>query len=185
MNTDTQRARDAWIALRCQLGEPRAFEELVTEMERPLLYYAAKLTRSEEVALDVLQEVWIRVFRIINRLREPAALRAWLYRIVRGIALNHLRAEKTRRHAEEAVAVEVDPVTPEPEFDTEDVAALHHALDELDTKHREVLVLHFLEELSIDEIASVVGCPAGTVKSRIHYAKRAVARCLEVKRDES
>ena len=185
MDTATQRTRDTWIALRCQLGEPRGFEALVAEMERPLLYYAARLTRSDEVALDVLQEVWIQVFRIINRLREPAALRTWLYRIVRGIALNHVRAETTRRHAEEAAAEEIDTTTAEPEFDTVDVAELHDALDELDEKHRDVLVLHFLEELSIDEIATVVGCPPGTVKSRIHYAKRALARRLEVKHDES
>jgi RNA polymerase sigma-70 factor (ECF subfamily) len=185
MDTATQKTHDAWIALRCQLGEPGAFEALVAEMERPLLYYAARLTRSDEVALDVLQEVWIRVFHIINRLREPAALRTWLYRIVRGVALNHVRDETTRRHAEEAAADELDPATAEPEFDTVDVTALHEALDELDDKHREALVLHFLEELSIEEIATVVACPPGTVKSRIHYAKRALARRLEVKHDES
>jgi RNA polymerase sigma-70 factor (ECF subfamily) len=185
MDTSTRKTRDTWIALRCQLGEPGAFEILVTEMERPLLYYAARLTRSDEIALDVLQEVWIRVFRNIRRLREPAALRTWLYRMVRGVALNHVRAETTRRDAEEAAAEELDAATVDPEFDTVDAAALHDALDELDAKHREVLVHHFLEELSIDEIATVVGCPPGTVKSRIHYAKRALARRLEVKHDES
>jgi RNA polymerase sigma-70 factor (ECF subfamily) len=179
MDTETRRARDAWIALRCQLGEPGAFEALVAEVERPLLCYAARLIGSDEVALDVLQEVWVKVFRTIGRLREPAALRTWLYRIVRGVALNHVRAETTRRRAEERAGEEPDLSSPDPDFDHVDVTRLHRALEKLDANHREVLVLHFLEELSIDEIGSVVGCPSGTVKSRIHYAKRALARHLE------
>ncbi len=57
MDTATSRTHDEWIAIRCRLGEPGAFAELVREMERPLLYYAAKLVASNDLALDVLQEV--------------------------------------------------------------------------------------------------------------------------------
>lgn len=63
------------MALRCQSGEPDAFEDLVHVMERPLLYYATKLLGNEERAIDALQDVWIRVFRGIRRLKDPGSLR--------------------------------------------------------------------------------------------------------------
>jgi RNA polymerase sigma-70 factor (ECF subfamily) len=66
----------------------------------------------------------------------------------------------------------------EPSFAEEDSAALHEALNEIGLKHREVLVLHFLEDLSMAEIAKVVGCSEGTVKSRIYYAKKAMKQIL-------
>src|SRR5207253_1216868 len=64
-------------------------------------------------------------------------------------------------------------------FSAEDAARVHAALDRLAPEHREVLVLRFLEDLSYDDVARVVGCPVGTVRSRLHYAKRALATVLE------
>jgi RNA polymerase sigma-70 factor (ECF subfamily) len=81
------RTQDEWIALRCQAGEQNAFEDLVASMERPLLYYATKLTGNTETALDVLQDVWMVVFRGIKRLKDPGSLRPWLYRITHGLAV--------------------------------------------------------------------------------------------------
>jgi RNA polymerase sigma-70 factor (ECF subfamily) len=165
------RTRDEWLALRCQAGEPGAFEDLLGVMERPLLYYAAKLVRSEERALDVLQEVWLRVFRDMRRLKDPASLRPWLYRLTHGIAVDRIRGSVSRERAEEAQTVEWQE-SAEPEWSWADADAVHEALDGLELKHREVLVLHFLEDFSVEEIAAAVGCPAGTVKSRIYHAKK-------------
>lgn len=171
------RTRDEWIALRCQSGEPGAFEDVVAVMERPLLYYATKLTGNEESALDVLQDAWIKVFRGIRRLKEPASLRPWLYRITHAIAVDRIRRNSCRERAEE-VHIEAFQESADPSFAEEDSAALHDALNEIEFKHREVLVLHFLEDFSTAEIAEVVGCAEGTVKSRIHYAKRAMKGIL-------
>src|SRR6266516_2962629 len=143
MDTAT-RAQDEWLALRCQSGEPDAFEDLVHVMERPLLYYAAKLLGNEERAVEALQDVWIRVFRGIGKVKDPASLRCWLYRITYGISIDRIRRDVSR------------------------------ALDQLDLRHREVLVLHFLEDFSVAEVAAVVGCPEGTVKSRMYHAKKAM-----------
>jgi RNA polymerase sigma-70 factor (ECF subfamily) len=166
----TSRTQDEWLALRCQWGEAGAFEDLVAVMERPLLYYAAKLTGNVEAALDVLQEVWIRVFRGIGRLKDPGSLRPWLYRITHGIAVDRLRRDSFRERAEE-VHLAACEESADPSFAQEDSAALHQGLNEIGLKHREVLVLHFLEDFSLAEIAGIVGCSEGTVKSRIHYAK--------------
>jgi RNA polymerase sigma-70 factor (ECF subfamily) len=150
-------------------------------MERPLLYFARSIVHDDEAALDVLQSVWMTAFREIHRLDNPGALRTWLYRITRGRAVDHIRMDVARTSAEQPLAGEPDEVAApheEPRFDAEDAAALHRALGEMDVRHREVLVLHFLEGMSVDQVAAVVGRPIGTVKSRIHHAKRALKEAL-------
>jgi RNA polymerase sigma-70 factor (ECF subfamily) len=173
--------RDEQLALRCRLGEPAAFAELVETMERPLLYFARSIVRDDEAALDVLQAVWMTAFRELRRLDDPKALRPWLYRVTRGRAVDHVRRDVARATAERALAEATDEVRApdeEPQFDAEDAGALHRALGTLDVRQREVLVLHFLEDMPIDTVATVVGCPPGTVKSRIYHAKRALKEAL-------
>jgi RNA polymerase sigma-70 factor (ECF subfamily) len=180
MDAET-RALYEWIALRCQAGESAAFEDLIAVMERPLLYYAASLTGNVDSGLDVLQEVWIKVLRGIGKLKDPGSLRSWLYTITHGIAVDRIRRNTSRERAEQ---VELDGFqeaaepSEDPLFADEDAAAVHQALGEIGFRHREVLVLHFLEDLSIAEIAEVVGCSEGTVKSRMHCAKRAMKEIL-------
>jgi len=172
------RAQYAWIALRCQSGEAGAFEDLMAVMERPLFCYALTLTGSEDGALDVLQEVWLRAFRGIRKLKDPGALRPWLYSITHGIAIDGIRRNVAREHAEAAHSDEFEEAE-EPSFANADAAAIYEALSRIDAKHREVLALHFLDDLSLTEIAAVIGCSEGTVKSRMHYAKRAMKKNLE------
>jgi RNA polymerase sigma-70 factor (ECF subfamily) len=176
MNNE-ERMQYEWMALRCQAGDAGAFEDLIAVMERPLLYYATSLTGNPDSALDVLQEVWIRAFRGIRKLKDPGSLRSWLYSIAHGIAVDRIRKNYAREQAEK-VQFEDFQEAEEPTFAYEDAAAIHQALGEIGLKHREVLVLHFLEDLSMAEIATVVGCSEGTVKSRIHYAKRAMKEIL-------
>jgi RNA polymerase sigma-70 factor (ECF subfamily) len=171
------RAHYEWMALRCQSGEPDAFEDLIAVMERPLFYYAASLTGNVDSGLDVLQDAWLRVFRNIGKLKDPGALRPWLYSIVHGVAVDRIR-KSSRREAAEQSQYEEFVEAEEPSFANEDAAEIHQALSEISFSHREVLVLHFLEDLSIAEIAEVVGCSEGTVKSRMHYAKRAMKEVL-------
>jgi RNA polymerase sigma-70 factor, ECF subfamily len=178
MGTASQRVRDEWLALRCKLRAPGAFEELILEMESPLLYYVAKLLNDESRAFDVLQEVWLAASHGIRRLEDPRALRVWLYRIAHGLAVDRVRSDVSRERAERAWA-ESQERGDENSFDAEDAAAIHRGLNLLDVKHRDVLVLHFLNDFSLDEIASVVGCPQGTVKSRIYHAKHALKEALK------
>lgn len=173
-----RRVQYEWLALRCQSGEAGAFEDLIAIMERPLLYYAMSLTGNQDSALDVLQDVWIKVFRGIRKLKDPGSLRPWLYSIAHGVAVDRIRRNYSRERAEKAHAEDFDE-SEELSFAEEDAEVVHRTLNQLGVKHREVLVLHFLEDLSIAEIAGVVGCSEGTVKSRMHYAKRAMKEILE------
>ncbi len=176
MNNEN-RARYEWITLRCQSGDMSAFEDLVAVMERPLLYYATTLTGSQDIGLDVLQDVWIKVLHGIRKLKDPGSLRSWLYTITHGVAVDRIRRNTFRERAEQVELEDFQEVE-EPSFAVEDAAAIHLALSQISLTHREVLVLHFLEEMSIAEIATVVGCSEGTVKSRLHYAKRAMKEIL-------
>jgi RNA polymerase sigma-70 factor, ECF subfamily len=171
------RLQDEWLALRCQSGDPNAFADLVHTMERSLLYYATKLLGNEERAADALQDVWMRVFRGIRRLRDPASLRSWLYRVTYGVSMDRVRRDISRERAED-VHSELWEEAGDTGFGAQDAAAIHAALDQLDLTHREVLVLHFLEDFSLAEIAGIIGCAEGTVKSRIHRAKQAIREIL-------
>jgi RNA polymerase sigma-70 factor (ECF subfamily) len=99
MQTENQnRTAYEWLALRCQSGDAGAFEDLVAVMERPLLYYAASLTGNPDSGLDVLQDVWIKVFRGIRKLKDPGSLRSWLYSITHGIAVDRKMRRRFIRH---------------------------------------------------------------------------------------
>src|SRR6188768_2354444 len=82
---------DELLAVRCQLGEARAFEELIERWHLPLWGYRRQMTGEDDSAAEMLQEVWLRVLRGIARLREPGLLRAWLFGIARRAAMDRLR----------------------------------------------------------------------------------------------
>ena len=166
------------LVVRAQAGDEAAFAELVERYSPRLRYFLRKLLASADQAEDALQDIWLDVFRHLPRLVEPQALRAWLYRIARDRAFARLR--KVRRTTEPLDGANVvDPAAAEEnDFSLEDAARIHSALDELPPEQREVLVLRFLEEMSYEEIARVVGCQLGTVRSRIHYGKQALKRAL-------
>src|SRR3954466_10152282 len=99
---------DERLALRCRLGEPGAFAELVGTMERPLLYFARSIVRDDQAALDVLQAVWMTAFRELRRLDRPAPLRSGLSRVTRGHAVDYVRRDVTRSSAERSLADETE-----------------------------------------------------------------------------
>lgn len=176
---ESGRLRDEWLALRCQSGDPKAFRALVDELQAPLLYYASKLTGNFETAKDIVQDAWIRASRDLGKLEAPGAIRAWLYRIVHGLAIDRVRRDFARERAEDVVIDRASDTAVDPGFSADSAEAVHHALDQLPAKQREVLTLFFLEQFSIQEISTIVRCAEGTVKSRLHYAKSALRTALQ------
>jgi RNA polymerase sigma-70 factor (ECF subfamily) len=178
-STERERIYYEILVLRCRRVDRGAFDELVGLWERRLFYYIRRLVGREEDAWDVLQETWLHAMRGIGRLREPRSLPKWLYCIARNAAMSRLR----RRYADEARLAEPEMLgdldAPVESFTLEDAEMVHAALERLTLPHRDVLTLHFLQDLSIEEIAEVLGVPSGTVKSRLHYAKRALRATLE------
>ena len=162
----------------CQRGDRQAFETLFRQFQPRLRYYVQRLNGTGNHADDLLQNVWLNVIRKINSLKDPQAFVAWLYTIARREVYSQGRnrdpfVELTDEHLELAAG------NGEVTFDAEDATRIHRALGKLKARQREILTLSFLEELSHKEIAEVLGVNAGTVKSRIYYAKEALRKELE------
>lgn len=178
MASDRQTAYYELLVFRCKRRDRAALDELVRTWERRLFYYICRLVDDEQDAWDILQETWLKAVRGIGSIREPATLPAWLYRIARNTSMSHLR----KRYADKALLEACDPPGEADEpvgLSFEDAAVVHEALGQLSVPHREVLTLHFLEQMSVEEIAGIVDAPAGTVKSRLYHAKRALRTLLE------
>ena len=171
------------LVLRCQTGDQHALEELIARYSDRLRYYLKKMLQNTADPDDVLQDIWLDAFRAIPRLTDAGAFRGWLYRIARDRAARQFRGRR-RPHAPLDGVDIADHRTDEPEFSAADVDRIHTALDTLSAEHREALVLRFLEDMSYEDIAAITGEPLGTVRSRIHYAKRALRRAIERMNDD-
>jgi RNA polymerase sigma-70 factor (ECF subfamily) len=178
MTDQTDQLYERVLVLRCQAGDEAAFTELVERYHARLRYYARKMLGEGHSAEDLLQDVWLDVFRGVTRLADPGAFPAWVYRIARARVARVLRQPRrpVRPLEEDDLLGAVEDKN---NFTTEDAGRVHVALDRLSPEHREVLVLRFLEGMSYEDIARVTGEPLGTVRSRLHYAKRALRKYLE------
>ena len=175
--------RESLLVLRAQSRDADAFQQLVVIYERRMLYYVHRLLGSEVDRSDVLQEIWLKVFLGIGSLRAPQAFRVWLYKIGHDVAISQLRRNRRRELTTTLTDIQVDDASRQSEWNElellEHAELVHDALGKLSLPHREVLTLRFLEGLELAEIAEIVGCNVGTVKSRLHYAKSAMRTLLE------
>ena len=167
------------LVLRCRKNDTAAQEELIRMYEKRLFYFLRRLVKQEEDAWDLLQETWMKVFQNLSRLNNPEKLTSWLYTIARNTAMSYLRKQQDNvTWSDELDPGTMEPGNSEPAFGPEDMARVHASLEQLSLPHREVLTLFFLEDLPLDEIAGIVGVPAGTIKSRLYYAKQQLRELL-------
>jgi RNA polymerase sigma-70 factor (ECF subfamily) len=168
---------DALLAVRCQLGERGAFDDLIARWHEPLWRYLCRLSNSDDTARDLAQDTWLRVFRGISRLRDPAKLRPWLFGIARNVAMDRLRSLYAVG-SQADVDLEELPATDDVNLE-EEFATLESGIASLPIVEREALTLFYLRELSLEEIAGLVSVPVGTVKSRLFRARQMLRRALE------
>jgi len=177
--------RESALVQRCATGDEAACTELVAEHQRMVVQLAMNLLNDRDEALDLSQEVFLRVFRTMHRFRGQSALRTWIYRIAVNQARNRHRFWRRRHRADqvsldEHVATHGDFVcdgdaTPERAFAQKELASrLQAALDHLPFDQRTAIVLREIDGLSYDEIAFSLGVAVGTVKSRLTRARRAL-----------
>lgn len=168
---DKRALEDEWIAVRCQLGERHAFDELIRRWQEPIWTFVRRQVADSDVAKDITQEVWIRVLRGFGSLRDCSKLRAWLFTVARRTVMDRLR----RQYAAPAIAdVDMEDVPAEESAEDieEHLATMHHELAMLPVAERETLTLFYLRELSMQELADVLMVPVGTVKSRLFRARK-------------
>jgi RNA polymerase sigma-70 factor (ECF subfamily) len=177
--------RESALIQRCAIGDESACTELVGDHQRMVVQLAMNLLGDRDEALDLSQEVFLRVFRTIHRFRGQSSLRTWIYRIAVNQARNRHRFWRRRHRADqvsldEHLATHGDFVsegdaTPERVLAQKELAArLQAALDRLPFDQRTAIVLREIDGLSYDEIAFSLGVAVGTVKSRLTRARHAL-----------
>jgi RNA polymerase sigma-70 factor (ECF subfamily) len=181
LSRDKQLLESALLVVRWQRGDRNAFAGIVELWERSLFLYLRRLTASEADAWELLQETWLKLLRSLETLRDPQTLPAFLYATARHTAVSHFRGRKAETEHYPAEAPDERSLNDLTEFDNAE--EIHHALDQLPLPQREALTLFFLQDLSLDEMATLLEAPIGTVKSRLHYAKAALRSILTRGRD--
>jgi RNA polymerase sigma-70 factor (ECF subfamily) len=163
-------------------GDAAAWDALFRRYQLPLYVYIFELVRDRQTSLDIVQETFINAARHLGSLRDDAKFGSWLF----GIA--HQKCiQRWRKQAREEMLRDEFANAPA-QFETapddllireEQEAEFMKLLNELPPPQRSVLLLHFVEDFSLEEIASVSGVSIGTVKSRLHYAKKSLRKLLE------
>ena len=180
----SERDADSLIVKRVQAGEVAAFDDLVIKYRERIYSVIYNLCSNKEDAYDLSQEAFIKAFQSIGRFKGKSSFFTWLYRIAVNTTLSFLKKNRHRRFlsyeniTEETGNADVFEVlaaktsTEKPTLIKELQHKLNEALQKLSVKHRTVIVLFEIDNLSHQEIAEIMNCSVGTVRSRLHYAKK-------------
>jgi len=186
-------AEEAMFVVRLQANEDAAYDELVRTYSSSIFHVAYRMLGDSAEASDVVQEIFLKVFRNIAGFKGEAALKTWIFRIALSEVLNRLRWWK-RRHRFGTVSLDDQPngngtgaahtvassnPTPEQMLQSkEQETAIQQALGRLSREHRSIIVLRDIEGFSYNEIADVLGVSIGTVKSRLARARADLKQSL-------
>lgn len=173
------------LVARCRQGDDLAWEGLVRRFQGRVFGLALHYLRDRDEARDAAQEVFLKVYRHLDRLDEGRAFLPWLLRLTRNACVDRLRRIEVRTPDEGLVPVEQAAELPAPDASAEEElleggrrALLYRALGALSERSREVIVLKDIEEMTLLEISELLGVTLGTVKSRSHRARLELARAV-------
>jgi len=191
-STTTQLATEALVE-RAKKGDRRAFEGLVDSYKDKVFLYVSRMLHDPEEAHDIAQETFVRAYQSLPGFRGASSFQTWLYRIASNLVIDSVR--RHRRREDTAVSLDAPVDTDEgqmgrdladdrrgPEALAESSAVQHEvqrAIAKVTPKLRAVLVMYDIQGMSYQEIAEVLGCPLGTVKSRLFNARSQLKDLLE------
>jgi len=168
-------------------GREASFDELVRRYQRPIAAYVYRMIGDYDTALDLTQEVFIKVYNSLSRYRSEFKFSTWIYKIAHNAAIDHLRRHAVREQAltgsvegdRREVAIESHRLTPEQESERKErQSEIESVVQLLQASYRELIVLRHSHDLSYDEISEVTGLPLGTVKNRLFRAREAMRDLL-------
>ncbi len=177
-----------------QKGDIESFEKLISSYQKKVFNIAFGMMRNHDDAYDISQEVFIRVFKSIRKFKGQSSFSTWLYRITTNACLDELRRRKNNKNiisidqeiqleeGEVFRQIEDDGPTPELAAERNELREIiGEAISQLSDEHKEVIVLRDIQGFSYDDIADIIKCPQGTVKSRINRARRTLKEILKNK----
>lgn len=180
-----QEAGSDWLVVQCvQAGDVAAFDQLILKYRERVYAMIYNMTSNREDAADLTQDAFIKAFQSINRFQGQSSFFTWLYRIAINSALTHIRKNKLRSffsfdkvHEDATVSSIINQLTDKRDvqrdvFVSELQERLNEAMQKLSIPHRTVVTLFEIDGLSHEEIADIMDCSVGTVRSRLHYAKQ-------------
>ncbi len=163
-------------------GDLVAWDVLFRRFQMPLYVYVFELVHHEQASLDIVQETFINAARHIHTLRDDAKFGGWLFGIAHQKCVQRWRKQRREEDVLEVVSADPPEFEPSPEelfIKEEQGEAFMGLLKQLPPPQRSVLLLYFVEEFSVEQIAEITGIAPGTVKSRLHYGKKALGKLLE------
>jgi RNA polymerase sigma-70 factor (ECF subfamily) len=169
-----------WL-LQAQSGDRDALDKLLSAMQARLHRYLRNLVRDEHLALDLLQDVFLIVVQKLRWLREPSAFQAWVFRIASRQAFRALKVKRTlaSRYDEVASLEALAADAPDDAIAPESLDRLPAMLREVSPASRAVLALHYLEGMTLQEVADILEIPVGTSKARLAYGLQALRKKLK------
>ena len=166
------------LVVRAQSGDQEAFAALVQMTSDRLYALAARILRDNDLAEDALQGALVSVWRQLPTLRDPDRFEAWVRRVL--VHACYAEARRRRSWAANIRVLPVDgPAAPDSSLTIDDRDSLDRAFRRLSVEQRAVFVLHHHQGLPLVEIAETLGIPAGTARSRLHYATRVLRAAIE------
>jgi len=174
---------DGELVISALSGREACFEELVRRYQRPIAAYVYRMVGSYDAALDLTQEVFIKVYNSLSRYRSEFKFSTWIYKIAHNAAIDHLRRHAVREQSlvtgpeseRREISIESRRLTAEQESERKERRSEIEAVVQLlPTAYRELIVLRHSQDLSYDEIAEDTGLPLGTVKNRLFRAREAM-----------
>jgi len=167
-------------------GDPAAWDAIFRRYQLPLYVFVFELVRDEQAALDLVQETFIAAVRHLASLRDDDKFGSWLFSIAHQKCLQRWR-KRTEVLLDEIPEVpgDFDDGPDDRLIRREQEAALMNLIAQLPPPQRAVLLLHFIEEFSLEDIASITETRLGTVKSRLHYAKKSLRKLLEASNENA
>ncbi|MCW6036083.1 sigma-70 family RNA polymerase sigma factor [Spirulina subsalsa FACHB-351] len=181
LTNDSTQMSDRELVLRCQQGDSTSFQELYQRYQKRVRSTLYSLCGNAMLD-DLTQDVFLKAWKGLSKLRQASTFGTWLYRITWNVAQDQRRrfAVMRQEQTEEALSDRTAPVQLTP-----DLLRLHYqdlvqrGLKQLDLEHRVVLVLHDLEDVPQKEVAKILDIPLGTVKSRLFHARKALRQLLQ------
>jgi RNA polymerase sigma-70 factor (ECF subfamily) len=176
---------DAGLVRLCQDGDTTAFEQLFQIYRDRVYGIAYKMVNNQEDALDLTQEIFLKTYQKIGKFDFKSAFSTWLYRLATNVCIDELRKHKSGREYptdDSFQQILINEDTPEDEaISNEQEGLIWEAINSLREKERTVIILRDMEGLSYDEIAVILKCSLGRVKSRIHEARNKLKSVLQAK----